>query len=379
VSRSSVLWWVAVAVIVVGAGVVLGRGRTSGPPLDPASTDPLGTRALVELVERFGADVTRRLPGDDQGPGGDGADDPATVPDAVLILRDELDGGTRDRLVRWVGDGGVLVVADPSSPLSRPPAGSTTDGSLPAGTCTVDTLAGLGEVEAGSFLRYAVEAGERSCFGTVGEAWLVARAEGSGTVVLLGGAAPLVNENLDEADNAAVVTGLLAPRPGARIVVLYDPVAGESGDTTLADLVPGRVWWAIAQLGVAFAVYVLWRARRFGRPVPEPQPVALPGSLLVGARGDLYRRGRSHQRVAGDLRRDAEHRVRRQLRLGADGPLPVAEIAARSGLEPAEVERLLVAAPPSARPGDVIRLAADLDRLLDRLEPETRDPRGASL
>lgn len=367
--RSGLLWWPALALVVLGAGFLLGPGRTSGPPLDPTSTDPLGTRALVELVEGFGADVDRTSTG--EGPGDE--------VDAVLVLRDQLGDEGRDRLEAWARQGGVLVVADPSSPLNRPPVATSSEPALEAGTCTIAPLAGLQRVEAGSFLLLPVEAGERSCFGTAGEAWVVARSAGAGAVVLIGGTAPLVNENLDEADNAAVVTALLSPEPGDQVGLVYDAVAGEGGSVTLADLVPDRVWWALAQLGVAFAVYVSWRARRFGRPVPEAQPVDLPGSLLVRARGELYRRSRSHERVAVALQRDADRRVRRLLGLPLEGPLPVPEVAARSGLPDDEVRRLLVQPPAVARTRDATRLAQQLDDLVERLTPETADRRGAAL
>jgi hypothetical protein len=274
--------------------------------------------------------------------------------------------------------GGVVVVADPSSPLNRSPVGSSAEAGLAAGTCTVAGLDRLARVEARSLLLLPVEGDDGSCFGDGSAAWLVLRSEGAGVVVQLGGAAPLVNENLDSADNAAVVTTLLAPGPGTRVVVVYDAVAGEDGELTLADLVPRRVWWAIAQLAVAFAVYVLWRARRFGRPVVEPQLVALPGSLLVRARGDLYRRSRSHQLVAAELRRDVERRIRRHLDLPPGGPLPTDEVATRSGLSPSEVERLLTGPTTASRARDVNRLAEELDDLLERLDRETPHRSGAA-
>lgn len=376
-SRSNVLWWVGVVLVVAGVGLYLGRGRSSGPPLDPTSTDPLGTRALVELLESFDAEVTRRPP---VPPGAGGPADPV---DTAVLLQDELDDATRERLLGWVRAGGVLVLADPSSPVGRGRLAATVEGPLDAGTCTIDALGGLRRVDADALLLFTVRPGEESCFGTGTEAWLVARSEGAGSIVTLGGAAPLVNENLDEGDNAAVVTSLLAPRPGTRVAVIHDPVAGPagadggSGTATLADLVPDRVWWAFGQLGVAFALYLLWRARRFGRPVSEPQVVALPGSLLVRARGDLYRRSRSHERVAAELRRDAERRIRRHLGLTPEAPLPVAELAARTGRPDHEVERLLVRPPPSRRARDVEALAVELDRLLEPLEPrDALDARG---
>jgi hypothetical protein len=370
VNRTGALWWVVVAVVVVVAGFFVGRGATAGPPLDPRSTEPLGTRALVEVLEHFGTEVRRGLP--------------AVDTDRVLVLRDRLDDDRRSQLESWVGAGGVLVVADPSSPFGRSADAVAPSGVAEAGRCDVAAVAGLQRIEAATVLLLGVGPGESSCFGDGQEAWLVVRAEGEGSVVLVGGASAFVNENLGQGSNAAVATALLAPVPG-RVAVVFDPVAIDDGERTLTGLIPDRVWWALAQLGVAFALYVQWRARRFGRPVPEAQPVELPGSLLVRARGDLYRRSRSHRRAARDLQHHAGRRLRAGLGIPDDGPLPVGEVAARLGVEPERVTRLLVAPPAADRADDLTALTDELDDLLARLAvtasspgATTRDPSPAT-
>jgi hypothetical protein len=368
VNRAGRLWWVGVVAVVVAAGFVLGRGRSTGPPLDPTSTDELGTRALVELLGRFGAKVTRDLPvaGDDT--------------DAALLLQDRLDDRARDRLSDWAVAGGVLVVADPSSPLAPEIVDVVPGDTLAAGTCTVGTVAELDRVEAETFVRYAVGADDSSCFGTGDRAWLVARPRGEGSVVALGGAAPLVNANLDESDNAAVVTALLAPRAGATIAVVYEAVATQ-GERALSDLIPDRVWWALGQLVVAFGLYVVWRAGRFGRPVPDPQPVEVPGSLLVEARGQLYRRSASATGVDARLRAEAERRLRQHLAVPPDDPLPLTEVASRAGGSEDRVARLFLPLDRPGRAGDLRRRGVDLDELVRRVEaaPAPPVPGGARL
>src|SRR5205807_1829210 len=93
----------------------------------------------------------------------------------------------------------------------------------------------------------------------------------------------------------------------------------------LIDLVPDRVVQSIVQLFVAFVVYVLWRSRRLGRPVIEPQPVAIAGSRLVDAVGRLHQRSGSVERAAADLRGD----LRRQLleRYGLPSGAPTEALA----------------------------------------------------
>ncbi|HVF33062.1 MAG TPA: DUF4350 domain-containing protein, partial [Acidimicrobiales bacterium] len=90
---------------VVLLGAVAADGRSEGEPLDPRSTEPLGARGLVLLLERAGADV--RLAG---GRPSDGA--------VAVVLQDRLNEAETAGLEDWVADGGTLVVADPSSSLA---------------------------------------------------------------------------------------------------------------------------------------------------------------------------------------------------------------------------------------------------------------------
>ena len=72
-------------------------------PLDPRSDAPLGTSALVTLLERLGSevDLSTGLPrqGDEVG----------------LLLDDRLDEDQTVSLKAWVRAGGRLVVTDPRS------------------------------------------------------------------------------------------------------------------------------------------------------------------------------------------------------------------------------------------------------------------------
>src|SRR6266581_6954843 len=85
-----------------------------------------------------------------------------------------------------------------------------------------------------------------------------------------------------------------------------------SSDVCFPIFVAPRVRLAMWQLVVAFAVLVLWRARRLGRPVAEAQPVQIPGSELVVAVGNLLQRARGRGQAAGlltdDLRRTLAER-----------------------------------------------------------------------
>lgn len=352
--KRSVLWWGAVALVVVATGALLGRPGSDGRPLDPSSTGPGGTRALVELLVHFEASVDRGMP--------------AAGTDTVLVLEDHLDDSGRQDLLEWVGGGGFAVVADPGSPLVPPTVGDVAD-RRDVGTCDVEPLASLQAVVGAYVWLLPVDPQEASCFGDGQEAWLVVRRHGKGALALLGGPDPLVNANLGRADNAAVASALLLRGPGTRTRILFDPLPAP-GDRTLVDLIPERVWLAVAQLVVAFALYVAWRGRRFGRPVPDTSPVELPGSLLVQARGDLYRRNRARARVADELRCDVERQLRRRLGVPAGEPLPVDEVARRLGVPAPDVDRLLNRPVPADSDGAVLGFAVALDELLRRLDPD---------
>jgi hypothetical protein len=338
--------FVLLAVGVLLLGLVARNGRQSGDPLDPRSTDPLGTRGLVLLLERFGADV--RIAG---GVPPDGA--------VAVLLEDRLNERETDRLEGWVKAGGTLVVADPSSRLApalgRSSAGlfdvaEEDEGDGVAPGCRLEAVAAVGEIDVRAPAGYRVPPRSVGCFAVPGGSYLVATPSGEGTIVALGGAGPLVNERLDAADNAVLAVALMAPHgegAGDRVVFVEPSVAG-SGDRSLSELVSRRVKDGIWQLLIAFAVFALWRARRLGRPVLEPQPVQIAGSELVVAVGNLLQQGRRREAAASMLRSDLRRTLGERLGVPLDAPPSAfaAAAAARTGADPATVEAALASEPP---------------------------------
>lgn len=326
-----------VAVVVVGV-VLIGAPAGPRPPLDPSSNDPLGTRALVLLVEELGAEVEVS----DKAPGaGD---------DVALVLDDDLGEAGRDDVEAWVEAGGTLVVADPMSLLHPFPVEAVGGlGLLQApfdGTCALPALASVAKVEPpGGSIGYELVPGSEGCFRRDGAAYVAVATQGEGNVVAVGGAGLFTNQALGDADNAVLAAALLAPRAGTTVAFLRPPAPG-GGDDDLSDLVGANVKASMAQLAVAFGVYVLWRARRLGSPVAEPQPVALASSDLVAAVANLLQQARHHDAAAGLVGDDLRRRLGERLGLGGDAPAAqVAAVAAvRTGVP---TERMLGAmAPP---------------------------------
>jgi hypothetical protein len=315
----------------VGGGLLavalLGGGHTDGPPLDPRSDGPLGTSALVSLLEGLGADVELSVGLPDEGD------------DVALILSDRLDEQQTADVQAWVEAGGTLVVTDPLSsfvPVQSLPSDEVDAEELDRGICTVPALGGVEVVEAAAPARYDTALARSSCLGSRDFAFVVVTPIGAGTVAAVGGADFATNDRLDEADNAVLAAGLLAPQSGTTVRFVDAPIPAGGGDKTLYDLVSDGVRRAGLQLGLAFIVYALWRAVRLGRPVREVQPVEIAGSELVAASGRLLERGRAPGEAAEVLRADLRRDLRTRLGVGPDvSPAELAALVAeRSGVDP---------------------------------------------
>jgi hypothetical protein len=381
-SNRGVLLALGVVAVVLGGVLLLGR-PSSEAPLDPRSHEPIGTSALVRLLRQLDVDVDVNVRDLDDL-------DPDT--DVVLVLRDRMDADQRATLVDWVEDGGTVVASDPGSPLTPRvdtfTLGDSDDPAVFAIDELVETGAGICDIPPlddermdrlevyGGPVEYDIGAGADSCFGSGGSAYIVATPEGSGTIVAIGGSGILINRSLDEADNAPVAAALLAPQPGMRVAVLDPsaPLAEGQGDKSLRDLVSPGVKRALLQLGLAFLVYALWRARRLGKPVPEPQPVAVAGSELVSAVGGLLQRAGSPQHAADLLRDDLRRDLVSRLGLPPHLPAPtfVAVVAERTRLD---ADRIAAALGPSpvTSDGELLTVA----QLIDAVRKEVFDHVGS--
>jgi hypothetical protein len=332
---------IAVAIVAIGL-TMLARAKPTPTLLDPSSGSPSGARGLVLLLREQGAEVevTTELDGREAG--------------RVVVLVDRLNPTQRRSLERWVSDGGIAIVADPTSPLLGSPGleelpGSTgepssTDQSddedsepinpnwingnaVELGTCEIGALAKLERVSlerldpaafqsvpdaAQDAVLIPTSGYEQRCFSPgSSEAFVVVDAVGDGLIVGLGENYVLANELLTSGDNAALATALLAPTDGGRVVVLrgtgVPPAVEFGGDQTLLDLIRPGIWMAILTAVIGFVMFALSRTWRVGRPVGEPLPASLPGSELAVATGNLMQRA-GHSDRAAELLRFRFHR-----------------------------------------------------------------------
>ena len=339
---------------IVAAAVLAGPGGRDGPPLDPRSTGPLGTKALVDTLAAVGADVriVTEIPGPD-------------VP-ATLLLADLLDDPERRRLRDWVAAGGVLVVTDPRSELTPELVGATVLGFVDPTVAKGCDLPALRDVERVAAAGGAVyERTGTTCFPRNDGAWLVAEAVGEGTIVSLGGPSAFINDRIGEADNALLAVALLAPDGRGPVAVLEPPGPGR-GEASLGDLLDPRVRAALWQLAAAFTLVAAWRSRRLGRPVLEPTATRIPSSELVVAVGNLLQQARGRRRAAALLRADLRHTLTERLGLPAGAAIEtIADAAAArtaGRLDTGAVRSALDGpAPPSE--DDLVRLGRDVERI----------------
>jgi len=369
-SRRGIVVGVAAVVVVLVVAVLLAgdSGSGGGEPLSPSSTSDDGLRGLVLLLQGFGADV-RTAP---------------EVPDGTVhvafLVRDGLDSGARSRLRAWVQGGGTLVVADTSSPLSASTTSVIASSTVTPGACDIAALGDVERLDLGApSISNLGELGDRfdatnasSCFGDGNDAFVVRRAEGRGAIVSVGSTSPFVNALLTHADNSVLAVRLLLPNGPEPVAVLSSAIVG-GGQETLFDLIAERVAQAFVQAGIAFVLYALWRARRLGRPVIEPQSVQIAGSQLVRAVGALEQRTRAAQRAATVVRADALRSIRHRYGLAPDAPAEVVAdvVAAGTGLDHDRVAAAL--RPPAVYDeASLVELTHELDVIRKEVLDDSR-------
>lgn len=362
----------ALVVLLVAAVVIaVVRSDARHGRLDPRSADPLGSRAVAELLADQGVStrVVTTL----------GPARAAAGPDTTLLIAaPDLLTKRQQTLLHTAtanSDGRTVLVAP-----GRPSVGTLAPGvsadpavsfdSTLSPDCTLPAARRAGSADTGG-VRYTTTAPDAdACYPSDGRPTLLrlpARS-GNGDTVVLGAPDVLSNERLDEQGNASLALQLLGSRSHLvwYLPSLSDTSAADAGDRSFFDLLPSGWLWGTLQLFVAAALAALWRARRLGPLVSERLPVAIRASETVEGRARLYRKANARDRAGTALRSTT------RTRLAPLVGVPPAQAHAPEALLPALSAHLdgdgqalhqLLFGPPPHDDAALISLADQLDAL----------------
>jgi len=362
----------AVVVVVIAVAVLSTMIKISGHAgdLDPRSYDSTGTHALAALLGQREVHVITVTSPDD-------AVTQATAGSTLVVVNPDRLGSSQLSALAAAPADLVVVGAGPFElgglDLGVHPGGSGFDDGPFDPQCTLSAAVTAGAIEAAS-IGYQIPDGGTGCY-PVGDGYGLVTFERNGRqVTMLGDGSVLMNSELADQGNAALGLGLLDAHPD--VVWLAPPLLAATSDrndrqTSLTDLLPSRLKWAVLQLAIAVGVLALWRGRRMGRLVPEALPVVVRQAETVVGRARLYRRARSYDRAADALRSGTRDRLARRLGFapGADHDALVDAIVLRlhatGGRDASNVNILLYGPTPADD-----RALVDLARQLTALEQE---------
>ena len=356
--------WVLLALAVIVGFATLSAYLTAPRPggrMDPNSTGPDGTRALMTLLREHGVDVVE-------------APDVAAVeaaarPDALLVVVQTyhlVDDDIIDRLANLPGN---RLLVQPISRIRQMLApgiklsGGTTFGGGERPDCELREATLAGAVQFGVSDAYDASGDDTSLTRCYDGALVRYTADGR-DITVVGNSAFMTNGGLLKEGNAALAMNLAGTN---QRMIWYAPQFTEGqaeGGASLFDLAPEHVSWILWQLVAVVVLLAVWKGRRIGPLVAERLPVVVRASETVEGRGRLYRSRRARDSAADALRTAALQRM--QPRLGLDGnahPTAVVQgISAHCGLHPQAVAHILFG-PPPGDDAELVNLARELDTI----------------
>lgn len=359
--RWRTLRWVLLGLAAIVAVAALSTWLTAprdGGRLDPASTSPDGTHALVTLLRDRGVTVVEAASISDVE---DAAGENTLVVAAQTyhLFDDEL----LQRLSEVPGDR-LLIAPIGRTREALAPRLRRTDAAEFAGLdpgCDLREATRAGTVQLGAADTFEADgsADVTSCY----DGALVRYTEGGRTVTVVGSDEFVLNSGLLHEGNAALAMNLAGSQPR---MIWYAPQFnegdGSAGDAPFTDLIPPQVYWMVLQLALGVGLLAWWRGRRVGPLVAEQLPVVVRASETVEGRGRLYRSRRARDVAAESLRAAARHRMLPRLGLNHAAPPPavIQAVADRCGLDTAALAHTLYG-PPPATDADLVNLARELD------------------
>lgn len=350
---------IGLAIVLIVAVSVLGAYLTAprqGGLLQADSTAPDGAHALLALLRDQGIDVVVA----------DDLDEVAAAarPDTLIAVAQTfflLDDDVLNRLATLPGD--RLLIAPSGVTREHLAPGIDVDGTVQFGgrpDCDLREAVTAGDVQLGfsdTFTR-ADDGAAARCYGGA----LLRYQDGGRTVTLVGSSTFMTNAGLLGQGSAALAMNLSGTH---QRVIWYAPqrIEGETtGSTSLVDLIPAQVGWAVLQMGLAVLLVAWWRSRRLGPLVAERLPVVVRASETVEGRARLYRSRRARDRAAAALRTATLSRLRPRLGLGPrSSPEAIIQaVGGRTGADAQALSHTLFGTPPSTDE-QLLALAGQLD------------------
>ena len=346
-------FWLAVAVFAVAVALVALAtvgSNAEGPPLDPGSASPGGSRAVAEVLRQQGVDVVAASTLSEARAAVNGRDD------TTVLLYDPNHFLDEGQLKDVAGLASTVIVVDANFTqlLAIAPEvaqAGPVDGELSA-DCRLPAAekAGTASGKASGYRVVGDSAAATGCFGSGdGVFSLVQLTRDSGDLTILGLTGALTNEHIIDTGNAAMALNLLGSK---NTLVWYIPTLADAQNAappSLGELTPPWVGPVLLLLVLTFAAAAVWRGRRFGPLVIENLPVIVRSSETMLGRARLYERSSSRLRALDALRIGAIQRL--AVLCGQPRAATVDEIistvAAVTGAQVGDIRNLLVDAVPA--------------------------------
>jgi hypothetical protein len=230
--------------------------------------------------------------------------------DALLILNpsEPIDRTDAGEVLRWVEDGGVLILVDDRPQLFA--IRNELFDSLEVDVVTIEDDADeleqvdvlqpvfntppLSEVSARtSRVLETTREDVVPLLGTDDATVLLELQRGDGTIYVSAASYPFTNQGLSDEQNAALLQNMLRRVPPGGSVLFDEYHHGFFAPPSLRSIVLSKPWgWALLYTLALLAIYLVLSGRRFGRPVPLAEETARRStSEYVESMADLFQRG----------------------------------------------------------------------------------------
>jgi len=322
--------WLAIVLVLGGAGTVFGSGSADAAPDSTSST---GYAALVSLLQENGHKVV--------GDATSLADIDQSRVGTILFSNSVLSGAENRIVARLVRSGWLLVVVGGDSlETLRPLVGSTISwtSSGPASYFVSNhSLAGVGSVVTNGAGTFTDIGRATPLLGGLGQTLAGTAAVGAGRVDFIADSSVFANSYLADAGNASFALDVF----GRSRVPVTISVANQSSGSGLGVL-PGSWRFALLILLFAWVAWIFSLGKRLGPPDRVDDRFAAPARrAYVDSLATLLSRAKDPTPVGLELARLLRHRLGRRVGVGLTSGEDLVRAARQAGLTEQEATRMV--------------------------------------